>query len=237
MSKAHHGARKSNARKWLLGFAFLIGSIMLVLWLGYRSTQTPPAFYRTALETPRQQLEVHGAEFERKVFQLSGDVQTSERWAMEFTEEEVNGWLAIDLPEKFPNELPSVCSDPRVAFTENQIQVAFVLEWNGGEAIVQLRGSLFCTSQVNQVGLAITQVNSGWISIPIEYWVEKIQSALQRQNITTTWVDDEAGPTALMDLSERLFLSKEGIWVKIDAIEVGDGVIRFSGECRESGPF
>ncbi len=45
-------------------------------------------------------------------------------WSAVFTDEQINGWLAADLPEKFPQLLPPEIQDPRVVFAPGQLQLA-----------------------------------------------------------------------------------------------------------------
>ena len=231
-------ARKNSRTKtWLLGLTLLgvLGLIAIVTVV--RSTLTLPEFYREALQVPVEQLTIDGAAFERKIFQLSGDLQLDQPWSVEITEEEINGWLAVDLPEKFPGQLPETISEPRVAFSDGQIHIAFAIDWMEWKSAVHVRGSLFCTEKVNEVGLKISQVSSGWLSIPIEYWVQQIQTSLQKRNVRLTWVESENDPVALLNLSNHMSLPAEGIWIRIDSIEVTDGVIRLQGISNDRGPY
>ena len=76
------------------------------LYLLKRAAQKEPEFYQQALRAEPAQQEVAGDELEQEVLELHNEVRQPGVWEAVFTEEQINGWLAADLPEKFPRGLP-----------------------------------------------------------------------------------------------------------------------------------
>ena len=96
----------------------LILLIAGLLWYTYRSTQSVPEFYQSVLEQDTAQLDRAGDQFESNILEMQNASRREGKWQVVFTQDEINGWLAADLPEKFPNALPPFISDPRVSITE-----------------------------------------------------------------------------------------------------------------------
>ena len=86
---------------------------------GYRSLNQVPAFYAEALAQPAAEPAKAAYQFEQEVLELQNDVRREGDWQATFSAEEINGWLANDLPVKFPRALPEHVSDPRVAITRS----------------------------------------------------------------------------------------------------------------------
>ncbi len=145
----------------------LILGIGLTVWLAFRSAQKVPEFYAQALEREPESAEFDGDQFEEKIVQLQRAASRRKPWKVEFTDDQINGWIVSDMPQKFPNALPKSINDPRVSFGSNEIKLAF--KYNAGklDGIVVATGDAFCTDQPNVVGLQIGSVKSGFVSLPI----------------------------------------------------------------------
>ena len=106
-------------RKPLRFFLLAIAALLLLLVLGglmlYQATRYVPDFYQQALEVNPQQQAAAGDELERQVLELHNEIQDAGRWQAVFDEDQINGWLASDLKEKFSDSLPAGVSAPRVA--------------------------------------------------------------------------------------------------------------------------
>jgi hypothetical protein len=89
--------------------------VALLLTAAYRATQHVPAFYQAALvERPVEQ-KAAADQLERQVLELHNEARKPGRWEARFSQDQINGWLAADLPVKFPGALPEGVSAPRVA--------------------------------------------------------------------------------------------------------------------------
>ncbi len=93
----------------------------------YHAFRTTPAFYVAALPLPAGQVEAWGKELEREVAQLHNDVQAGGRWQLILTDQQINGWLIDDLPQKFPTAVPATCSSPVSSF--NRERSCLLVSW------------------------------------------------------------------------------------------------------------
>ncbi len=109
----------------LLILLLVAAGLMLALAVGlYLALHHVPAFYAQRTETRVGFQRSSGEELERTLLALHDDTQAPTRWQAVFTEDQINAWLASELPTKFPGLLPAEFQDPRVAFESNQMLVA-----------------------------------------------------------------------------------------------------------------
>src|SRR5262245_30418601 len=107
---------------------WMVGGVLLLLiaaagWVYYAARQVPE-FYERALKLEPQQLEKASDEMVHQATQLYNHANNTGSWEVRFTAEQINGWLAVDLPRNHPGRLPKEFSDPRVAISPGALQVA-----------------------------------------------------------------------------------------------------------------
>ncbi len=205
-----------------------IGTIGVIIAMVYRSMQQPPQFYQEALAVSDAAHEQAGDRFEQTILQLSNQMRMSEYWSATLTEEEINGWMAADLPNKFPGALPDIVESPRIAITDDQVNLAFRVRSKKFNGIVHIRGSLFCTDKPNQIAIHISNIRSGMISVPINFWAERIQRSLEQQGIVMSWIEQSGNPIALVDLPKHITQKSDRDFV-IHAIQLDEGLMRVFG--------
>src|SRR5207244_7358450 len=81
----------------------VIGTVALLVV--HRAIQQVPEFYRRALAAPTSGQYEQGQRFEEHALAMHNQLQHASRWEARFTQEERNGWLAAEMPAKFPREL------------------------------------------------------------------------------------------------------------------------------------
>src|SRR5262245_59115575 len=104
----------------MLTLALVAAATLLGL---YRASQQVPPFYERALATAATDPD-RGDRFERQALALHKQVRHAGHWEARFSEDEINGWLAAALPDKFPQALASGISDPRVAIEGEVLRLA-----------------------------------------------------------------------------------------------------------------
>ena len=90
----------------------LVVLCVLVLLLGgglawmLTAVRHVPHFYADALAVEPAVQKQSSAEMIRRSATLSNDVRRGGRWQATFTVQQINGWLAVDLRENYPNAIP-----------------------------------------------------------------------------------------------------------------------------------
>jgi len=188
-------------RKRLL---IVVSAVLLLIAaaLGFFSYQVQqvPEFYEQAIAAPRVQQQQAAEQFEHQAIELQNQIRRDEEWRLEFTADEVNGWLATVLPEKFPGVLPAEVSDPRVALAPNRLQIATKYHASGITTVVSIELSAFLTPEPNTVAVRIHRVAAGNVPLPLGKYVEQITAEAQERGILIRWQEVEGDPQAVVTL-------------------------------------
>jgi hypothetical protein len=185
------------ARRLLLVTVATALAITLVLWALYRAAQQAPRFYREALAAPRLQHD-EAERFERQALALHNQLQHAGRWEIRFAQEEINGWLAAELPAKFPELLPPGLADPRIAIEDGAVHLAVRYGRGGTSTVVSLSGHAHLTKEPNEVAIHLRQARAGLIPIPLSRFLREISERAARANIPLRWTEADGLPVALV---------------------------------------
>jgi len=211
----------------ILGIVVVIGTGVLVGCL-YRATQQAPEFYQQALQAPPQQQAAAGDELERQVLDLRNDLRNEGRFDVEFTHDQINGWLAADLPEKFPQLLPRGVSDPRIAFEPRLTRLACRYEDSRISAVVSLDADVYLTEDPNVVAVRLRDVRAGSLPIPLGQFLDQISRHATNAGLPLQWSETEGDPLALITVPP-LIDDRSNTLLHLDAIEVLESKVRFAG--------
>ncbi len=214
---------------WLVMIPLVLVAMASVLV--FLSTRHLPAMYRQWLEVPPEQNAQQGLEFERRLVELSNRIRLDKHWSARLTHEQINGWLASDLPEKFPRVLPSTVKEPRVVIRENEMDLVFRIESSRFKGIVTITGEIFCTDVENQLAFRVGKVRSGVLPIPMSWWASQLEKSLRTKAILLSWSQIDGDPVAMITLPGS-FQHGEGTRPTFESIVLSDGYITVSGRSQ-----
>lgn len=206
---------------------FLVLATAFASW-AFVSTRQIPDFYRDLLAVPLERSEVAGIGFERQLVELSNRIRLDDSWTAKLTQDQVNGWLASDLPEKFPNALPSTIKDPRISIEEKKLKLVFQLESREFSGVIQINGEVFSTEVRNQIAFRIHRVQSGFVPVPISWWAPRLENSLGKSEIVLTWSEWEDDIVALVTLPAS-FTHRTEMSAILEDVQLGDGCILLAG--------
>ncbi len=219
-------------KRWRLAAGVVLSGLCLlacILVAAYLALQRAPAFYEAAVATARADHEAAGKQFERNVLALHNDLQQSGHWTRVFTSQQINGWLAVDLPEKFPRLLPPTIHDPRVELTPGRMQVAFRFESPRLSAVVSLLLEVHLADEPNTLSVRIRNAQAGWIPIPLKDFLDQLSDAARQAELKLRWAQQDGDPVALITI-----LPDEGdaglTAFTLTGIEIRDGELALSGQ-------
>ena len=124
-----------------------------------------PAFYSRRTATLPAGHEPLARRLVTKVAGLRADALRVGEWSSAITEEEVNAWLATDLPRNHPQLLPSRVTQPRVAFAPRRVSVAAGLAFGPLRCVGSFDAEVVLR-EVNQVGIVVRAVRLGGLPLP-----------------------------------------------------------------------
>lgn len=222
--------RPTRIRRLAMGCLVLMALIFALLAVVYQSAQGLPTFYEESLAIPFEELAESGANFENRVLDVQNASQRAGEWRTEFTEAQINGWLAVDLPRKFPDWLPPRIADPRVNLGPGEMRIAFQYQSSRIQAIIVITLDAFLTDRENEIGVRLRSVQSGMLPLPVQRIADEVTKQLQQRGIPATWAEIGNDPTALLTLPRSLVDIDDRFSVVVTGIEVEEGTVVLSGK-------
>jgi len=232
VSRAIEVRRSGFVSRWLvrLGLFLCLLAITVggVCWYVYRAAQVVPDYYQALLEQPETEMDEAGDQFETELLELQNSAIELGNWQAAFSQDQINGWLSTDLPQKFPDTLPPTITNPRVSLKKDELMILFRFDSPKLSGIVECSGDLFCTEEVNQVAVRIKYIRSGVLSLPITKWTDDITKIFKSKGLETQWVEDNGDPMVLVNLASRVSNDSDQTIV-IESLEILKGKVVLQG--------
>lgn len=205
-----------------------LGLLGLALVGVYSALRSEPSFYVEALASPAANAEAAGEELERNVLALHNDAHDAATWSAVFTDEQVNGWLSVDLPEKFPQLLPRSVSDPRVHFAPGEVRLGCRLTDDRVATVVSATVSVQLAEEPNTLAVRIHGAWAGRVPLPLKGLLDHVREAADRADVPLRWGQMDGDPVALIPLTDLSPLDG-GRQPRLTHIEFGEGTLRLQG--------
>ncbi|MFV2069916.1 MAG: hypothetical protein ACC645_23365, partial [Pirellulales bacterium] len=206
-----------------------VGLIGLCQWALHRVQP----YYQAALVIDTQTLQMSSRRLESRVTALASMAQQSAPWEALFTDNDVNGWLAVALEKKFPGWLPENISDLRIAFTENCLRVGFRYQDTHYDTVVSIRMVPFVT-ETNVLAIRLEEAHAGALPIPLEKVVQVCRAEARARNIPLQWARQANRPIALLPVEH--FLSTETWRRHLQTVELSAGQLLLAGSSEAIEP-
>ncbi len=204
--------------------------VVAVVWWVLRSIQSVPQEYQAALEMPVAEAAEKGDELERTVVQLHNAIDDTQSWKLTISADQINGWLATDLIEKFPDALPSGISQPRVVLKPRSARLLFKYQVPGDlTGVATAEVDIFVTDQHNQLALEVLEVRSGVVKLPIALWLDSICSTLSRQGISVEWHFRNSNPVVLIRVPDKIDELSDRGRIVVESVEIVENGIVIAG--------
>jgi len=224
---------RTAARRLLIAVAAFVVVTALVLWSVHQAAQRVPDFYQRALAAPATTLHEDGQRFEEQALALHNQLQHPGRWEVHFTQDEVNGWLAAELPAKFPLALPPGLSEPRIAIDRGVVHLAVRCKRGGMDTVMSLIGKAHLTDEPNELAIHITQVRAGSLPVPLGRFLDEITQRAAEADIPIRWTEAEGAPVALIRLPIELEDRRQFL---LERFEFGDRELAVAGRTERELP-
>jgi len=207
-------------------------AITIALALIYRAAQHEPEFYQQALNVESTRQVEAGEQLEQHVLELHNNARRQGRWEAEFTEAEINGWLASDLPDKFPGLLPRGVIDPRVAIDPEAVQIACRYKNGKVNSVISFSLGISLTTESNTLAVRVSKVRAGALPVPLTRFLGNISAAAGKADIPLRWSQTNGDPVALVTVPHQHedYAHRE---VYVESIELRDGVVYLAGRTEE----
>ena len=207
--------------------------LLVALGVVYYFSQQQPDFYATALDRKPEESKALGSRMEQTVFDIYNSAVIPTTWQGEIVEDEINGWLTSELPEKFHELLPEYIKDPRVKLTKNKLTIACRCTYKDLKGIVVGDFDLFCTDQPNQVAVRIRGLNVGIVPLPVTQFADQITESLQKSGYQSSWTKLEGDPVLLVNVPDDHLVIDDYYRIEVRSFDIEDKKILITGETVE----
>ena len=216
----------------------LLWSLLIVLLVtagllagAYYFSQQEPDFYRSALRQSPEAAKRKGTELESKFWEIYNAVLEQDRWRGEVSQDQINGWLATELLEKFPELLSEdVISKPRVAISRGEISIAGRAQYHGISGIVVGKLDCFKTDQNNSFAIRFRSFYAGIIPVPIKSFADQITKGFNHIGYQTKWTELEGDPLLIVIVPEEDLIIHGLYRLDIETIDIEQEKIVVSGK-------
>ncbi len=213
----------------LFVLAAFMGAAAFVL---YSASRHEPKFYQQALLIEPEQQREAGDELEQSVLELHNSARDEGHWEAIFTEAQINGWLAADLPEKFPQMLPAGTDQPRVSINPDEIKIACRYQRGKVNTVVSFCLSVHLTTEPNTLAVRVSKVRAGALPVPLKRFLAPITKAGADSDIDLRWSQVDGDPVALVTVPHQHedYAHRE---IYLESVEMRDGAIALAGRTQK----
>jgi hypothetical protein len=219
----------------LLSIGFVVFAVAAAAtFFGVRqAVQQAPEFYETAIQQQPEVQAQAAEQLQQQVLELHNNARSTGRWEAVFTDEQINGWLAADLPEKFPNALPKGVSEPRVAIQGDEALVACRYQSPKIATVFSMGVEVSLTEEPNVVAVRIRNAHAGLMPIPVEQILKHATRYAQKSEVPLRWVQEDGDAVALVTVpaERKEFIHRR---IRIETVELRDGAVYLAGRTDDS---
>lgn len=220
--------RPRRRSRWSIVLLVLLGLCLGAGIAFWRALTYEPDFYRSARDIPAYRQESASQELEQTVRNLHDAVNRDSTWEQVFRDEDLNAWLATELPRQHARLLPTGVSEPRVAIGTERVRLA--ARWTAGSVstVVSLECDVFRTPTPNEVGVRVRRVRAGAVPLSLDRWLDELKKAAQKSELPLRVESSDGSPTFFVTIP-----AKSTPWPRrrltLDRLELSDGRITLGG--------
>ena len=235
LSRSYYMKRKIikllRGATWLL----LIAMTACFLWM-WRSAGQVPDYYAAALLVSPEELAESGDVMKQELMQLEQDVHLEGDWQAVFSDEDINGWLAVEMPKQYRGLLPSQLTRPCVDLDPGRINLAAQYAGHRLRSVVNLTASIAMNESDDLMRLTLLDARAGELSVPVASLKKYFERAAAKLKVSIRWEEDAAkNQVAVVSIPRPPSLDEFD--VRIDRVELQDGRCVVYGRTRRADSF
>jgi hypothetical protein len=188
-----------------------------------------PDFYARQLAVSRQSASISGEQMQQKVDQFQSDVSQPGTWQVEFTEDQINAWLATQLLARLPRSIPPHVTEPRLAIEANLAKLGAQYCKGNLSTVLSLDFIPVVAGRDNRLAVRIQAARIGAVPGLAERATEAISMAARCCRIDLAWEKEPDGTLVGHFQFDRQLLDLD-CPLELRQIELSDGRVRIQGE-------
>jgi hypothetical protein len=172
------------------------------------------------------------ARFVSKIAGLVADVSREGTWSTVIGDDELNAWLAVELPVNHPELLPMGVSDLRAQFVPGEVlvgcRVGGIL---GGLAWLEMRVQLL---DANRIAVTVERCRVGLLPVPPGLVASQVAKSLRRAEVACEMLRREGQTQLVVQLPAAAAAGHGGAAVRwwLDGLRIEQGDVVLTGTSR-----
>jgi hypothetical protein len=195
------------------------------IWL-YRSLSHVPPFYAEAIEASESELKQSSREMLRRTAALNNDIKRPGKWEALFTDKQINGWLAVDVPKNHPELIPPQAHNPRVRMVPGRLLAGAQID-GAVSAVVSVELDVRL-AEPNVLAVRIQKLRVGNVPWGLDEIIDDVVAAAADWGIQVEQTQSEGDPVLLLrmpaDFDERRAV--------LERLELRNGEVYLSGQTK-----
>ncbi len=219
-------------RAWLpwLGATLILSGMLC--GLAFRSARHVPSFYRDAVALSPDQQRPSSDHFLQRIADLVSALQREGHWEIQFAEQDLNAWLAVDFLENHGTVLPSQVTTPRVHFSPGRTTWACEYEAPLATVVLSLAVEPLLVAE-NELALKFVHARAGSLPLPLGRLLDEISRAARAAGVTLRWSVHDGAPVAVINLTP----GSPGEWAYVlSSLSLEEGQFTLSGHTSRIPP-
>jgi hypothetical protein len=208
-------------RIWIVAILSLKLSLAALLGALFWAWNDVPDFYRAALAEDPALDQRDSDEFLSHVSALTRSLHHQGAWRAAFTTDQINGWLAHDLPHNHSHLLPEGFRDPRVTLTDKGAIIACTVGSGRWQTVLSLECDLYLADP-QTVAVRLDRLRAGKLPVPLARVLGALTDAAGQAGWRLEWRQASGDPVALIHLKDT------AKW-QLASFDLGDQVVYFAG--------
>ena len=190
-----------------------------------------PRFYAQIEALSAADRAAESKQFVRQSTGVWNQIQNEPTWSGAFQQSQVNAWLAGDFTQKPVLTLPRGVSDPRVAFENGRLALAF--RWKRGpvDGLIWVVGRMWLP-EANLVAIEFEKIRAGLVPLPSGPVVDTLSAVAESAGLDLEWRQHAGNPVALLRLGRR----DSEATIEIERLDLQQGMLHVAGHSRRSVP-
>ena len=216
---------RARRRTYVIVAATALCAVLAIPWALFSTARHVPAFYRQALASNADERRRASDDLLRRASDLTNIARRERHWSGRFTDDQVNGWLAVDMVENHPELLPNEFSEPRVTIENDGLRIGCRYKAGGISTILSLHASAYLV-EPNLLAIRLHGARAGALPLPLGRILEQISTAANDMDLRLTWRQVDGDPVALVELSS---LGDDDTALVVESLELGEGSFYVAG--------
>lgn len=190
-----------------------------------------PDFYRRRLDVPAA--EASARRLVSDVSALHASIVREGAWEAAFSENDINAWLAVDLPRNHGRLLPEWLTEPRVRLEPRRVLLAVRVGRGMASAVAAVTAEVLLR-EPNQLGIVVEDACLGGLPLPRGPVLAELRRRCDQIGMVTSVrrLDDRSVLVVYIPSTHE----SGGLSHWLESLAIGDGSIAITGQTRSGRP-